>query len=255
MGDTILQKTLPPMPSALNAPKLKNVPNPGESGGPESYNEGIEKVQAINNRNIDTLKGALRTDVQMKDFQRLMSVGTKAAYSERQKNEMGSLAFDPSKVSGATFNNVLTKLETERGTDKKKIYEGITSKYSGVQAEVKKRMDYLQDLENKKREYMIQYKYDTKAAKKLKSGKSTAKKRLKAEKEQFNREYIQGLQSAGNDTSYLDFTVEEIQQGIEAMAQRGHDQDSITKALNIEGIPTFPGSVANDQLIMLFGGK
>jgi len=245
--DTTLQGTLggtlPANPVGFTPPTLTPTPSP------KNYNK-IGDTTKINDQNIKTLEGAQRTESQMADFQKIMSMTSRKAYEERQTQELNSVKgqFDPTKVSGGVFSSIIGNLEKERGTDVSKIGQTHMNVYRETQAEVTKRLDYLQNLREKKRQFMTDYKYSKVAANKLLTGKDNALKRLKADKSDFNRQYIQDLQKAGTDTSYMDFSASEIKQSIQALLDKNYARHQIVSALNDEGIPTFPGSVAGNLL-------
>lgn len=251
MGDNILQGTLNPQsdnavpikPGGFNVPNLKTInPKKGE----------IKKDMPGVYENIRTLTQAQAKPGEMEAFQKAMSLATTTAYNKRKESEKSSMAFDPSKVSGNFFGSVVDKMRTEREGDSSKIYGANMQVYRGAQAEINKRLDYINDLENKKRQYITAWRYDYMAAKKLDVGKSRALKRLKQERKDFAREYLQAMNQAGKDTSYMDFSADEIRQGIVAMAERNHSMDAVRKALNLEGVPTFPGSTASTYLTEVF---
>lgn len=247
MADDILKNTLPTLPTGFSAPVMKDIPTP------TNYNK-IGNTTKIHDENIRTLQGAQANESQLRSFQQIMSLGSRQAYKERQAQELGGIKnqFDPTKVSGGTFANIIGSLEQERGKDVSKIHGANFGAYREVQAEINKRLEYLQDLREKKRQYMTDYKYGKLADKKLLTGGGTAKKQRKDEKENFNREYILALQRAGNDTAYINFEPAQIRQSVQELVNMGHSYEDIETALNAEGIPTFPGSSAEQQLNLSF---
>lgn len=248
--DNVLKNTLPALPNAMAMPSQKAYPSPGQPGGSQTYNEGVEVYADINNANLNSLQGAQRTSTQMADFQKIMSLASRQAYKERQATDisMAKEQFDPTKVSGGTFASIIGNLEQERSKDTKKIYGANMGGYRNIQNEINKRIEYLQDLKMEKEKFMMDYDFAKKTAKKDKD----ALKKLKAKKEMFNKDYIMGLQRAGSDTAYMDFTASEIQQSIQDLASQNYNYEQISGALLQEKIPTFAGSLAGDYLNTIF---
>mgnify|MGYP007070563958 CR=1 FL=1 len=216
-------------------------------------------VTTDNAQNIKNLSGIQKTPQQLLAFQKMMHMTSTEAYKQRQSQELNSTIgeggqFNPNQVSGNTFSSIIGNLEQNRGKEVSGISNAISAATGKVQDEATKRLNYLQDLENKKITAKKNLEDDLKAAK-LKTG-SKAKKAAKAAAnhayEAFMRDYTTGIQQAGSDNSYLDFSVPQITQSIQDLKDRNYSYEQIHGALNDQGIPIFPGSVAVDYLNTIF---
>ena len=198
-----------------------------------------------------------KTPQQLLNFQKMMHISSVQAYQERQKQELNATIgeggqFDPTQVSGNTFASIIGKLEQNRGKEVSGISGAISGAAGKVQDEATKRLNTMQELENKKKDAEQTYKDAKKAAGKLLTGKSNAKKKAKNDYESFMREYNQAITEMGRDNAYLDYTVPEIVQSIQDLKNKNFSFEQIHGALKDEGIPTFSGSAASDYLTSIF---
>jgi hypothetical protein len=164
MADTILQGTLatgtPTPPKGLTVP---------DSTG-------------NNKTDINTLKGAQNQPSSMVGFQDVLRRSSQEAYNQRQSSELGSLGFDPSKVSGNLFASVIGRLEANRGKDISSIYKTTMSTYMQVQDTITERLQYLETLEEDKRRWEKEMELKEKELKEL---KKSNERQYKMEKEEF----------------------------------------------------------------------
>lgn len=164
MADTILQGTLatgtPTPPKGLTVP---------DSTG-------------NNQTDINTLKGVQNQPSSMIGFQDVMRRSSQEAYNQRQSSELGSLGFDPSKVSGNLFASTIGKLEANRGQDISSIYKTTMSTYMQVQDTITERLQYLETLEEDKRRWEKEMEMKEKELKEL---KKSNERQYKMEKEEF----------------------------------------------------------------------
>jgi hypothetical protein len=163
MADTILQGTLatgtPTPPKGLTVP---------DSTG-------------NNKTDINTLKGAQNQPSSMIGFQDVMRRSSQEAYNQRQSSELGSLGFDPSKVSGNLFSSVIGRLEANRGQDISSIYKTTMSTYMQVQDTITERLQHLEDLENDRKRWEADIKMREKELARLKKSDERAYKMQKEE--------------------------------------------------------------------------
>jgi len=142
MADDILKNTLtgtlastpaPPMPKGLQVP------------------DSTGNVK----RDIANLSGAQKKPSMLMDFQKAMQLTSQTAYNERQTKEMEitGTQFDPTKVSGGTFSNIIGNLESKRGADISKIYKSTMDTYQAVQAQVTQRLQFLEQQEAARKEF------------------------------------------------------------------------------------------------------
>lgn len=224
---------------------------------PQAPSFVLPTVTQDNTKNIQNYQKLQKTPQQLLAFQKVMRSVSSEAYKQRQAQELNSTIgeggqFDPSKVSGGTFASIIGNLEQRRGKEVSGISTAISTATSKMQDEATKRLNYLQELENDRITAEREYKDAKKAAKKLLTGKSAAKKRAKHSLEASMRNYYQGITEAGRDNTYLDFSVQEITQSIQELKDKNYSYEQIHGALQDEGVPTFNGSIAADYLNTIF---
>ena len=199
MADNILKNSLsglssqplPDVPKAMQAPDLS-----GNAG-----------------KDIASLKGAQQQPSDLLNLQKSLQVGSSEAYKQRQATEMEitSGQFDPTKVSGGTFAGIIGNLEQNRGMDISKIYAATMSTYSQVQDTITKRLQFLEQLEEDKRQFEEEMKLKKKELARLEASDKQAakefKKTLEESKRQFDMDYQQKAtklnQANGVDTMKL----------------------------------------------------
>lgn len=165
MTDNILQGTLGSS-SSITPPNALIAPN--STGN--------------NKTDISNLKAAQAQPSSIISFQDVLRRSSQEAYNQRQSSELNNLSFDPSKVSGNLFANVIGNLEANRGKDISSIYQSTMSIYMKVQDSITSRLEHLEDLEEQKRQFNEEMKMKEKELKEL---RKTNERAYKMEKEKF----------------------------------------------------------------------
>ena len=173
MADDILRNTLagtlPKTPSALQAPTLTG----------------------DNKKDIASLSGAQKQPSQLLDLQKTMQLASSQAYKERQAAEMEitSTQFDPTKVSGNTFGSIISNLEANRGADISKIYASTMSTYVKVQEQITSRLEFLEQLEEQRRQFEEEMEFKKKELARLEKEDKRAAKQYKEQFEEDKRRW------------------------------------------------------------------
>lgn len=120
----------------------------------QEYVKPAPTIPVANSLPQGSLQGTMTQPKQgsLTDFARVMRAISEDAYDYRQKKEgkITSKQFDPSKVSGSIFKQIMGTVEAKRGGDISKIYEGAidAAKFDLQQKEEQRQFDIEQ--ENKK---------------------------------------------------------------------------------------------------------
>jgi hypothetical protein len=176
----------------------------------------VPELTGNNSADIATLSAAQKKPSLLMDFQKVMQNTARQGYQERQKSDMelASQQFDPAKVSGGTFAGIIGNLEQQRGADISKIYSSTMNTYQKVQDTITERMEFLQNLEEQKRQFEAEMKLRKKEIKMLeKQNKQAAKiekQRFEMEKKNWEMEYSNKKTQLKQDTSYLSTQLEDI---------------------------------------------
>ena len=177
--------TLPTTPKGLIAPDLTgNNPN-----------------------DIKTLAGAQQKPSTLLNFQGVMQKTAQQAYNERQSQELGSIGFDPTKVSGGTFSSIIGNLEANRGADISKIYASTLSTYSKIQDTITSQLESLRALEEQKRQFQENLKLEKKKIQLMeKENKSSAKmekEKMKEDTRRWELEYAMAKSKIKNNLNTI----------------------------------------------------
>jgi len=177
MADNILKNSLsglssqplPDVPKAMQAPDMT-----GNAG-----------------KDIASLSGAQQKPSDLLNLQKALQVGSRESYKQRQANEMEitSGQFDPTKVSGGTFAGIIGNLEQQRGMDISKIYAATMSTYAKVQDTITQRLQFLEELEEKKKQWKEDMKMREKEYHRLKENDEQAAKQFKKTMEEDTRQF------------------------------------------------------------------
>jgi len=177
MADNILKNSLsglssqplPDVPKAMQAPDLS-----GNAG-----------------KDIASLKGAQQQPSDLLNLQKSLQVGSSEAYKQRQATEMEitSGQFDPTKVSGGTFAGIIGNLEQQRGMDIGKVYAATMSTYAKVQDTITQRLQFLEQLEEQKKQWKEEMKMREKEYHRLKENDERAAKQFKKTMEEDTRRW------------------------------------------------------------------
>lgn len=175
------QPALPPTPKGLLAPDLTG----------------------NNKADIKTLEGAQQKPSTLMNFQGVMQKTAQQAYNERQSSELGGLNFDPSKVSGGTFSSIIGNLEAKRGADISKIYASTLNTYVAVQDRITDQLQFLQEMEEKKRQFEEEMKLEKKKLAELKKTNKREyeiqKDKMKEDTRQFNLQFNESKRKANTN--------------------------------------------------------
>lgn len=136
-----------------------------------------------NKTDIANLKNAVSQPSEMLNFQKAMQTAARVGYQERQSSELAKLPeqFDPTKVSGGTFASILGTLEQNRGGDVSKIYQSTLQGYYRAQEMNAQRLEFLEEIENNKKQFEEQMKLEKKKLKLLKKESEQDYKLAKAD--------------------------------------------------------------------------
>lgn len=188
-GTSSLSPTLPAVPQGLKVPDLTG----------------------NNQADIAKLSAAQKQPSLLVDFQKVMQMTSRQAYNERQTAEMeiAGKQFDPTKVSGGTFASIIGTMEANRGADISKVYSATMQAYSLAQEQITKRLEFLQELEENKRQFEAQMKLkkeELKLAKKENKDKyKLLKKQYELDREEFEAGYKISLQKLINSQNAENF--------------------------------------------------
>jgi len=144
-----------------------------------------------NDRDIAALGGAQQKPSDLLNLQKALQVGSSESYKQRQATEMGITAeqFDPTKVSGGTFASIIGNLEQKRGMDISKVYASTMNTYVKVQEIITDRLQFLQNLEEQKRQFKEEMKMKEKEYERLKENDKEAAEQFKETMEEKKREF------------------------------------------------------------------
>lgn len=94
-------------------------------------------------------------------FSQVMQTVSRMAYNDRQQVETNQLnkQFDPTKVSGGTFADIMGWVEKNRGIDTSKVYGATMQGYQASQQEIGGQLDKLKAEEQGKADELRQLKY------------------------------------------------------------------------------------------------
>lgn len=138
MADTILNNTL------IDTMKYPNTP----------------QLTGDNKQDIGTLQKAYHPGM-TQAFSQVMQTVSRMAYNDRQQVETNQLnkQFDPTKVSGGTFADIMGWVEKNRGIDTSKVYGATMQGYQASQSEIGSQLDKLKAEEQGKADELRQLKY------------------------------------------------------------------------------------------------
>lgn len=94
-------------------------------------------------------------------FSQVMQTVSRMAYNDRQQVETNQLnkQFDPTKVSGGTFADIMGWVEKNRGIDTSKVYGATMQGYQASQQEIGNQLDRMKSEEKNKADELRQLKY------------------------------------------------------------------------------------------------
>ncbi len=166
----------------------------------------VPTLSGNNQVDIRTLGTAQQQPNAILNLQKAMQNASRVAYNERQSQELGTLGFDPSKVSGNTFASIIGTLEQRRGADVSKIYSSTMETYKTVQAETTRRLEALQQLEEDKRRWEEEQKQRKKEYEYMKKKDKEAAKQMKKQNEEDKRRweltFAESKKKVGSSNSY-----------------------------------------------------
>ena len=113
-----------------------------------------------NKQDIGTLQKAYHPGM-TQAFSQVMQTVSRMAYNDRQQVETNQLnkQFDPTKVSGGTFADIMGWVEKNRGVDTSKVYGATMQGYQASQQEIGGQLDKLKATEQGKADELRQLKY------------------------------------------------------------------------------------------------
>lgn len=113
-----------------------------------------------NKQDIGTLQKAYHPGM-TQAFSQVMQTVSRMAYNDRQQVETNQLnkQFDPTKVSGGTFADIMGWVEKNRGIDTSKVYGATMQGYQASQQEIGSQLDKLKAEEQGKADELRQLKY------------------------------------------------------------------------------------------------
>lgn len=226
MADTLLNNTLQGTTSLPPAqPQLPPIPT------------GLKVPEYKNNLNVDirNLNAAQQDPNLLMDFQKVMAMASRQAYTERQGTELNQAAgqFDPTKVSGGTFASIIGNLEANRGADVSKIYASTLNAYASAQDQITNRLQFLEELKEQKRQFDEELKLKKKEIKEMAKTNAAAaklaKKRLSVEQDQWERSFALQQAKAGRMTTSVDYL---SQLGVDAGQAKALYQSLASTATN-----------------------
>lgn len=195
MADPILNNTLTgTLPTELPVPP-KGLTTPQVSTDPKQISQSVK-----------TLEGAQADPTSLVKFNQVMQLASSQAYKERQAEEMkveGGL-FNPSEVSGGTFAAIIGSIEGRRGADISKVYASTMNTYNVVQQQITDRLEFLQQLQETRRQFDLNYKLEKKRIKIAGMSEKAELKRLKEEKRQFDLNYQLTIRKYNNSRATAD---------------------------------------------------
>ena len=111
-------------------------------------------------QDIGTLQSAYHPGM-TQAFSQVMQTVSRMAYNDRQQVETNQLnkQFDPTKVSGGTFADIMGWVEKNRGIDTSKVYGATMQGYQASQQEIGGQLDKLKVEEQGKSDELRQLKY------------------------------------------------------------------------------------------------
>ena len=118
------------------------------------------QLSGDNKQDIGTLQKAYHPGM-TQAFSQVMQTVSRMAYNDRQQVEMNQLnkQFDPTKVSGGTFADIMGWVEKNRGIDTSKVYGATMQGYQASQQEIGGQLDKLKAEEQGKADELRQLKY------------------------------------------------------------------------------------------------
>ena len=118
------------------------------------------QLSGDNKQDIGTLQKAYHPGM-TQAFSQVMQTVSRMAYNDRQQVETNQLnkQFDPTKVSGGTFADIMGWVEKNRGVDTSKVYGATMQGYQASQEEIGGRLDKLKAEEQGKADELRQLKY------------------------------------------------------------------------------------------------
>ena len=118
------------------------------------------QLSGDNKQDIGTLQKAYHPGM-TQAFSQVMQTVSRMAYNDRQQVETNQLnkQFDPTKVSGGTFADIMGWVEKNRGVDTSKVYGATMQGYQASQQEIGGQLDRLKQEERGKADELRQLKY------------------------------------------------------------------------------------------------
>jgi len=113
-----------------------------------------------NKQDIQTLQSSYHPGM-TQAFSAVMQTVARMAYNDRQQAETNQLSkqFDPTKVSGGTFRDIMGWVEQKRGVDTSKVYGATMQGYTASQQEIGTQLDRLKAEEKEKADELRSLRY------------------------------------------------------------------------------------------------
>jgi hypothetical protein len=164
-------------------------------------------------QNANTLGGTL-TPGMGTAFQSVMATVARQNYNARQSSELAQLGkqFDPTKVSGGTFSDIIGWVEAKRGADIGKTYAATMDTYNQERATAEQR-----------RQFNLNLAFDTlRFQKELK----LSKQKVKDAQSQFEASQKADSSSAAQDQAFKERQFEWLKTYQQGLLDKGNSSDS-----------------------------